>query len=166
MNKDMVASFLSKHQPMPRDSEISEELIKQYDEIRKYCVQNPFEECIPLFLNSFGEIDGLGVYQLVEDVFSAFPKEVVVPYLLESLESKHYSVRYWTANIAVAFPDIRLLEPLLNLYSKENDDIKISIISILSFIEEIDVEKTLENLYNNESSEYVKSFIEEIIDDL
>lgn len=163
MNKESAIKFLLKHQPMPSDLEMTEELIDMYDEVRKFCINNPFEECIPLFLNSFGEINGFGVYQLVEEVLLQFPKDIVLVYVLDALKSNYYSVRYWTVDISLSFIDIKLVEPLLEMYYTENDDMKIAIVSVLSFIKEIDTINLLEEVQENETSEDVKSFIKEII---
>jgi hypothetical protein len=65
MNKEKAIEFLKKHQPMPDDDSLSTELINEYDMVRKYFLMNPDEECIPLFLNSYGKIDGYGVYKLI-----------------------------------------------------------------------------------------------------
>lgn len=54
---------------MPNDYDITQELINKYNNVRLYFSANPAEEAIPLFLQSFGEGDGFGVYQLVEDFF-------------------------------------------------------------------------------------------------
>lgn len=62
VNKEMALMFLTNHQPMPKDQELNESLISEYDEVRKYFLANPTQECLPLFLNSFGEYDGCGVY--------------------------------------------------------------------------------------------------------
>jgi len=69
--------FLHKNQPMPQDENLSEEMITIYDDARRFFEHHPNKLCIPLFLNSFGERDGFGVYQLVENLIFMFPKEEV-----------------------------------------------------------------------------------------
>lgn len=68
LTKNEAISFLEEHQSMPKDDELKESEIKKYEEVRKYFLDNPDEQCIPLFLNSFGGKDGFGVYQMVEEV--------------------------------------------------------------------------------------------------
>ncbi len=70
MNKVEALSFLKAHQPLPDDDLLKEEEIQKYNEVREYFINNPDEDCIPLFLNLFGGKDGLGVYELVEDVIT------------------------------------------------------------------------------------------------
>lgn len=124
MTQEEALYFLRRHQPMPKDESLSEELINQYDEVRKFFLHNKNKDCIPLFLNSFGYIEGLGVYQLVEDVILQFSSDEVVPHLKETLDSKEYSIRYWSVQISANYPSTELL-PLLNKILDEDDfDIK------------------------------------------
>jgi hypothetical protein len=62
MNIDEAITFLKNHQPMPSDVDLDKETINGYDEARKVFLFNRAPECVPLFLNSFGEGDGFGVY--------------------------------------------------------------------------------------------------------
>jgi hypothetical protein len=93
MEKEDALKFLELHQPMPPDEEIDNELIEKYDDVRKYFLGNKDIRCIPLFLNSFGFIDGLGVYQLVEDVITMYEERDVVPSLIKSLSSNYYQCK-------------------------------------------------------------------------
>ena len=47
------------------------------DDVRKHFVSHPDNRCVPLLLNAFGEGDGHGVYQLVEDAVLSHPADVV-----------------------------------------------------------------------------------------
>lgn len=107
--------FLKKHQPMPKDDELKEEEIQKYEEVRKFFIDNPDECCIPLFLNSFGGKDGLGLYQMIEDVILMYDVEKVLPYVIQSLDSPYDGVKYWVSQIASNFPDDSLFDPLSNL---------------------------------------------------
>lgn len=55
MTKDEALDFLRQHQPMPPDREFTDEVIRNYEEVRRFFLKHPYSECIPLFLNSFGE---------------------------------------------------------------------------------------------------------------
>jgi hypothetical protein len=111
MTKQYALQFLRSHQPMPPDDEWTEELAQQYDQVRHYFIENPDPVCIPLFLHSFGNRSGWGIYQLVDEVFQRYEPAEVIPYLKGALRSEHESVRYWTAQICLAFADERLIEP-------------------------------------------------------
>jgi len=71
MTTSEALSFLQAHQPMPDDDALNAhpEILQKYEEVRKYFVENPDPRCIELFLNSFGERSGFGIYQLVDEVF-------------------------------------------------------------------------------------------------
>ncbi len=117
-------NFLRENQPMPSDDLLTEELIKTYDEARLFFHENPNKECIPLFLNSFGYIDGFGVYQLIEHVIAQYAMEDVLDDLKKSLSSEYPSVRYWSAHVASRFPSEKLLPSLSKLLQEDDIDIK------------------------------------------
>jgi HEAT repeat protein len=125
MDVTKALAFLERHQPLPPDDQLSAELIRNYDEVRKFFIEHPDSRCIPLFLNSFGGESCFGVYQLVEDVFRPFPPEAIVSHLKESLSSVHWPVRYWRAQIAMAFPAPELLEPLEKLLRAGDSDTRV-----------------------------------------
>jgi hypothetical protein len=118
-------ALLAQHQPLPSDDQLSAALLDKYDEVRRFFIKHPDPRCIPLFLNSFGDGSGFGVYQMVEDVFQMFPPEAVVPHLKESLSSPHKGVRYWGAQVAMLFPALELLEPLGTLLYAEDSDTRL-----------------------------------------
>jgi len=66
MDVTNALAFLERHQPLPPDDQLSADLIREYDEVRKFFIEHPDPRCIPLFLNSFGDESCFGVYQLVE----------------------------------------------------------------------------------------------------
>ena len=127
--------FLKKHQPMLPDEELSEDELRIYDDARKYFKQNSNKSCIPLFLNSFGDRDGFGVYQLVEVVIFQFSIEDVLTHLKQALSNKSGSVQYWCAQIAGSFPSEALLPYLEALLYERDFDIKCATLNSLYFFE-------------------------------
>lgn len=124
MIKNEALAFLISHQPMPADAGLTQELIDSYDEVRKYFETHPDSNAIELFLRSFGDGDGWGVYQLVEGVFYKCPRSDVVAALKKVLEDECIaeSVRYWSTQIAAAFADEDLRKGLnLSLNSRHID---------------------------------------------
>lgn len=161
MDKDTALSFLSQHQPMPPDSELTEELLVQYDEIRKFCIENPDPECIPLFLNSFGEGTGFGVYQLVDDVLRQFHPKDIVMHLVKALRSSYHSVRGWAAQLAMQFPQPELMKPLEDILFNYDEDSAIrswAAISI-SFIDDPLIDGILERALRHEQNPKVRNDI-------
>lgn len=97
---------------MPSDEELSQELISSFDEVRRFFLEFPDFRAIRLLMNSFGQGDGAGVYQLVEDCFKLYPAAAVVDELILSLNSDYASVRYWSTQVSQLYVDCRLIEPL------------------------------------------------------
>ena len=171
ITKTEAISFLQEHQPMPKDNELSDEIINKYDEVRDYFINNPDNQCVPLFLNSFGGKDGLGVYQMVEFAITMYDKKEVLPHVLNALHSPYDSVRYWATQIASNYPDETLFELLCNLLSEEDDDIRSATITALAQlalnnIRTNDVIDVLKNEIERISDEEVKEFAEEVLEDI
>ena len=164
-------SFLKQHQPMPDDKELGKNDIEKYEEIRKFFIDNPDEECIPLFLNSFGDKDGFGVYQMVEDVMSMYEAEKVLPHILKALQNEHNGIKYWNVQIAANSPDQRLFMPLSKLVLDEDVDIKMASISSLAQLAINDINKAevtdiLKQVCEETEDEDLKDFAEEVLRDI
>jgi hypothetical protein len=126
MNKSEALAFLQQHQPMPDDESLTQELIDKYDSARRYFISNPDEKAIMLFLRSFGNGDGLGVCQLVEDFFYKCRKDDIVESLKVVLEDERVpdGVRYWSTQSAAAFSDEVLRKGINISAGSNNEDIK------------------------------------------
>ncbi|OCG18327.1 hypothetical protein A9G24_02310 [Gilliamella sp. App6-5] len=124
MTKDDALNFLSRHQPMPSDKDLTQDIIDKYDDVRKFFIKNPDKRAIELFLRSFGEGDGWGVYQLVEDFFYQCDDIDVKKEIKKVLEDTTIpdNIRYWATQIATAFSDEILRDGLqISLLSKNID---------------------------------------------
>jgi hypothetical protein len=123
VTRDEALAFLQAHQPMPADSDLSEGLIAEYDEVRRYFQSHPDDRAPALLLNSFGEGSGFGVYQLVADALRAHDREIVIDALIQSFQSDTPSVRSWSLEIALEYADARL-DPYVQalLASDSRDD--------------------------------------------
>lgn len=170
ITKAEAFAFLREHQPMPTDEEISEEEARKYEEVRKFFIENPDRECVPLFLNSFGGKDGLGIYQMVEDVIMMYSKEIVLPYLLQAFNSSYESIKYWCIQISSNFPDERLLLPLVNFLQSDDDMETAVIIALaqlaLNHIKENEIleifEKEIEKISDSDTKEFVVEVLRDI----
>ena len=165
MDTETALSFLRSNQPLPPDDELTEELITQYDEVRKHFIQSPDPRSIPLFLNSFGLGSGFGIYQLVEDVMIPFSEDEVVPHLVSALEQGSSSVRYWSAQIAANFPNDDLIDPLQNLLISGDEDARAAAVTALERIPSDRVDNILQQALNREKSEEVRDLMIEAIED-
>ena len=108
MTTEEALRFLARHQPLPPENELDEQTIATYDEVRKHFLDVYDERCVDLFLGSFGEGMGLGVYQLVDEVLRKYPHDLVVLSLDRHLCSSHSGVRFWCLQVATIFPDYTL----------------------------------------------------------
>lgn len=166
MTQDQAVQFLKAHQPMPSTSELQDVDMHAYDQVRRFFLENPNRICIPLFLNSFGEGDGLGVYQLVEDVIYRFPADEVVPHLAQSLRSPYKSVRYWSAQIATRFPSENLIDALSNLLIENDYDMKYVAITALEQIGGERVRKILNDCKYKENDHEIQKLINEVLSEM
>lgn len=137
MDKVQAFQFLRLHQPMPADCDITQELIDKYDEVRRFFLAHPDKNAIPLLLQSFGDGDGLGVYQLIEDCFYQYDTNDVISCIAAILENPHTieSVRYWCTLLTMSFPDRRLLVGLDVSVQSSAEDVRDAALSAIKLIE-------------------------------
>jgi hypothetical protein len=165
MTTNQALEFLSQYQPMPNDDNIDETLIGLYNDVRKYFLTNKDVRCIPLFLNSFGYINGHGVYQLVENVIAQYNQSEVLPYLIKSLQSNYYGVKYWSTQIASRFTSKELVLPISKLLTNEDFDIKYAALTALEQNEDhSSVIEAIIAYIENETEEELLTFAHEIIE--
>ena len=166
MDVKEALEFLKKHQPMPADRDLDKEVIGKYDEVRNLFLVYREPECVPLLLNSFGEREGLGVYQLVEDVITKYDNDEVVPHLKSALKSSFRSVRYWNAQIATYFPSIEIFEPLVELLDEDDIDIKYAVLTALAQFESNKVISIIKDFKEKETDLELQELAQEIINDI
>ena len=163
MTDEKALEFLRRHQPMPEDNKLDQEILDNYDEVREYFLIHPNPACIPLFLNSFGDGPGFGIYQLVEGVIRLFPSQVVIPHIEQALKSRHESVRSWTTEITALFPCSELIDPLEQMLHDDSLDIRIDAAFALGLIEDSRTLPILEQaLLHENDPEFVMDLTEAI----
>ena len=134
MDTEEALKFLEAHQPLPDDKQITQELLDKYDEVMKYFIEYPDPRCIPLFLGSFGDKDGFGVYQVVDDVFYKYERKVVVPQLSQFINSQFLGVKYNATDLALHFSDKVLIEPLSRNLDDPDNDVRSAAVLALQYI--------------------------------
>jgi hypothetical protein len=164
MTRDDAIEFLREHQPLPPDCDLGRELMVRYNEVRKYFLEYPDADSIPLFLNSFGSGSGFGVYQLIEDVIAKHPGAVVLPHLIEALRNTSGSVRFWSAQIATCFPDASLVEPLMEILANGDSDERWAAACALSFIDDPRVIPAIKEVRDNNSDPEFEDILAGIFD--
>lgn len=166
MTTDEAIDFLRTRTPLPSDADLSDELIGQYDEVRKHLQAHPDARAIPLLLNSFGQGSGFGVYQLVEDVLREFPRDEVIPHIVEALKSQRSPVRMWASQIASRFPDASLLTPLTERLGDTDAEVRSAAADALASIGDSSVIPALNEARAQEQDEDVRRAVDEAIGDL
>lgn len=121
VNTEQALEFLRKHQPMPPELELTQEQIDQYDAVRQHFIKYPDPRCVPLFLGSFGEGTGYGLYQLIDDVLRMYPEHFVIGELAKALRSPHRSVRTWCLDMAMGFAHERLRPIAMRLAASSDE---------------------------------------------
>ena len=163
MNTEYALSFLREHQPLPPTKDIPEELLAEFDAIRKYFAQFPDERCVQLLLNAFGEGDGHGVYQQVEDTIALFPSDTVIAALKRALSRRDGSIRYWNAQIAANYPSAELIDPLLGVLREGSVDEQIAAVTALEGILLPYVRQALEAELSSNIEPEVKDLIRDVL---
>ena len=143
MTHEEAIRFLQLHQPMP-DTQIPcengesaqkmELLLKQWNDVLDFFMEHPSEESIPLFFNSLGDEDGLGVYQSLTHYFPKFPPEVVIPYFKMAFRSPSPVIRAAAADYALDVDSGAqdFIEAMLPLLSDSDSEVRLSAINTLS----------------------------------
>lgn len=149
MSYEEIIAFLKKNQPFQNEDNITKQDIDMYRKSIEYLDKIYADErCIPLLLNCFGSWCLFEIDKHVEFILLKFDKEVVEPYLIESLKSENKYVRYWSACYASTFlskNNIGLLESIIQNKNEEEETRLFALIS-MSFIDEKRTNKYIEKL--------------------
>jgi hypothetical protein len=164
MTRETALNFLEAHQPLPSNAELTQSVIDEFDEVRKFFAANPDQSSVRLLLNVFGDGDGLGVYQLVEDALLQQDRAAVVAELPKALQSRHQSVRYWCAQIASSFPDQSVVAPLIALLCEGDFDTKYAALTALEQARDFVQKETIADYARSENEEELRELAEEIVE--
>jgi HEAT repeat protein len=164
MTADEAIDFLEQHQPMPADESISETLIGEFDEARQALERDPDPRGLRLLLGAFGEGSGFGVYQLVDDTLRAYPRDDVVAALRGALTSSVPSVRSWSMEMALDYPDHRLLPAALALLSDVDRDTRYFAASYVADLRPTEgrILDRLREVATREDDEEIRSVLREV----
>ncbi len=160
---DEALQFLAAHQPMPSSLTSPDAPFLRYSEVRDFFEEHPDPRCIPLFLGSFGEGDGHGTYQLVEDVIGHFESDQVVPHLCTALDTGNSANRFWVAQIAADFPSELLIPSLVKCLQDEDDGVRYMTVACLDQIQGERSRDVLLKHRSVESDEEVRDLIDEML---
>ena len=137
MNTEEALTFLTNHQPMPGDLDISDAESAQFAELIEHFESNPDPRCIPLLINAVSKNTGLGMYEHIKFVLIAHSKDQVVPHLREGLLHGNDGVKYrccWWATDIDAWELEDLIRPLAR---HDDEDVREAANSFLELKEEL-----------------------------
>ena len=100
---------------------------------------------------------------LVEDVLRQFSLDTVAPHLKKGLTHGRRSIRYWNADIAANFPTADLIEPLAQLLTEDDEDIRSAAAIALGQIRDARAEGLLRNALANESKPQLVSLFKTLL---
>ena len=162
MNRTEALQILQRHQPLPPDSSLSEEMLRAFDAARKYFVANPDPAAVPLLFNAIGDGSGFGVYQLIEDAICPLSPEIVVPHLIAALQSTRSSTRFWAAQVALHFPDPVLIPVLAPMLLSADTDCRMAAASALFFIATPEATDLIYQAYDHTLDPLLKTIVDDL----
>ena len=156
--------FLKAHQPLPDDRDANDVLFHEFEAARKFFAEELDERAVPLLIGALGNGDGHGIYPMVETTLLAYPGDVVIKALRDGLNSDHASVRYWSSQFSVNYPNGGLLEELVAAYGRGDVDTRIAVVTAIECIGTKEAIGQLTVLLENEWAESVAEMIRDAID--
>ncbi|NJN36259.1 MAG: HEAT repeat domain-containing protein [Nitrospiraceae bacterium] len=129
----------------------------------RFFSDHPDPRCVSLLLNCFGEGDGHGIYQLMDNVIRPFPDDVVLPALKSALEKPGGSVRFWCSQIAADRPHPTLENPLTNVLNEGDFDERYAAITALEAIGTENAKVVLQNRLEIEEEEELGDVIRDVL---
>ncbi|GAA3980251.1 hypothetical protein GCM10022407_26890 [Hymenobacter antarcticus] len=156
---------------MPDDDSLEKnpQLMKDFEEVRRYFLDYPDPRCVKLFLNAFGGWNGFGMYQTVEQVFYKMNEQFVIDELQKNLRNVSRlkdCTLYWNIQQCIVFPDRALFDPLTQFIKHPLPEIRHALVYALSQIEGDDVTKHLKEWLAIEDDDGVTEALEEVINEL
>src|SRR5947209_5545820 len=86
MTTEQAIEFLRRHQPLPLDSRMSQELIDEWFAVLEYLRDHPKPAAVPLLLGAVSDVASYG-YTVLAEVLDLHPREAVSAALLEAMGS-------------------------------------------------------------------------------
>ncbi len=103
MTTEECLTFLSRHQPMPSDWDITDAEGEAFMATLKHFEEHPDPACLPLFVGAVSKETGLGMYEHITFVILAHPVPAVVTALREGFRGGNDGAKYrccwWAADV-------------------------------------------------------------------
>jgi hypothetical protein len=115
LETEQALLFLRAHQPMPSDHEITDDEAATFFAILQHFTTKHDARCLPLLIHSVSPGTGMGMYEHIESVLVAHPREQVLPHLQHGLVAGNAGVLYrccwWAADLS-AWELVEQIQPL------------------------------------------------------
>ena len=125
MDAEEALEFLSRHQPMPSDTTITESECEGFCSALQIFQERLDSRCIPLFINTVSLETGIGMYEDIRFVLMAHDRAEVAKHIEFGLINGSHGVQYrccwWLADVD-AWHLVPLLQPLLDSDAEEVRD--------------------------------------------
>lgn len=163
LSHERALEFLRRNQPMAADSDLSRSDVEELDSVRRYLRENPHPEALDPLLGVFGNGSGFGVYQHIEDTVAAYDRSAVVPLLRKKIDAGCRSVRYWCTQIAMGYPDERLIDALARNLDPDDYDLRFVSIAALDRIGTESAQAVLASWLPYETDEELREILVEAV---
>lgn len=161
---DEVENLLEQLQtltPMPDDQVATAEVIDHYDYIVERLTEFKDPRCIQPLIESFGYIDGFGVYWRALHLLEDFGTEQITPFLLAALSHNNRGTKYWATFMLMRIRNNEAIPQLIKLTGDEAEYVRSEAALALSVLGGVAMKPHLEKL-RDDPSEEVRSTIEHI----
>ena len=158
---DMVKDLLEQLDalsPMPDDDDASIETLQRYEEIVEQLVMYNDPRCIQPLIESFGYIDGYGLYWSTMHLIETFAVEETSPLLIKALNHENKGTRLWATRMLMRSQNNEVFPKLITLLADEAEHVRAEAALALSGFGELKARGFLERL-RDDSSEEVRSTV-------
>lgn len=131
-----------------------------------YFENNPHPSYIEPIIMTFSVGDCYGVNEHATCILREFSNDEIVPHLITAIQDSHGGRRYWGKELAIFFPDVRLISSLLTCIDDSNGDIRGYAVYALSKIGDKSVLPILHNKLLSEHDEEVCEELKQAISKL
>jgi hypothetical protein len=154
--KTRLAELLSRLErltPMPEDALLTENMLKEYDEVVTELEQFHDPRCLRPLIESFGYGQGFGIYWRTLHLIEKYDSQLVTKALTAALEHPNPGVRMWAVNILRRYRYEGAVASLAALLQDEAELVRAATVSALDAIVGEDIHPMLEQMQNDPSME-------------
>jgi HEAT repeat protein len=154
---DELLTQLKQLSPMPDDQSVSQEQLDAYstviDELYHVLKQDNDPRAIQPLIDSFGYIDGFGVYHTTLTILGRFDDKQLMPHLLDAVQHGERGSRAWAALMLGHTQDRAVVPYLLPLLNDPEEHVRADAAIALGNIGDPSTRQAIEQLKSDPSIE-------------